>query len=278
MRSLVRLTASLGLAIGLVGAAPVATASPTFTPDTAASALMKLLEGERSAHGLPSLAVDPFLVDVARDGPVPCPDGQVASGRAKDMAVHDYFSHQLRLCPSKDVGYAFDAWGYGGAVGEVIAMNDGYDFNTFPYQYGCDLHQTNCDGGDTTAPTTVAIAAYQFMTSQGHRDVVLSKSFTRFGCGAWQTSHGAFYACLYADGPRKAAATPTPKPTATPTPKPTAAPIAAPTPSMSPTATPTPTASPRPKATPKPSPTAQPIRCRSVAQKWNGAAGPWCWP
>lgn len=233
----------------------ITTTTTTFTPDGAAAELVRLLNGERVYHGLPALPVDPFLAWVARDGPVPCPDGQVANGRAKDMALNDYFSHQLRLCPTYDISSAFQAWGYigsasnatsGQTVGEIVAYNSGYDFNLYPYTFGCDVLYNNCNGSTTSAPSTVGLASAQFMTSQGHRDVVLSTLFDRFACGAWQVpwtdypgSFTTYYSCLFASGPGTAVA-PAPTPTAIPIP------IITPTPKPIATSTPSPSATPRP--------------------------------
>ena len=234
-----RLTRFLGVTAGLAAilvlgslgqAKSVAATGATFNPDNAASELTRLLNGERAAHGLPVIEVDPFLAWVARDGPVACPDGSgTMDGRAKDMAINNYFSHALRLCPGYDVGDAMRSWGYTSYLGEIVAMNGGYNFEPFPYQFGCDVTEANCTGESTTAPTTVAIASYQFMTSQGHRDIVLSTYYDRFACGAWQTSNGSFYACMFAFGPGNEVP-PAPTPTPTPTPAPTPLPdVTAPT-------------------------------------------------
>lgn len=244
---------------------PVAAATATFSPDTAASELMRLLNGERTTHGLPALSVDAFLVDKARDGVVVCPNGSgTMSGRAKDMAVNNYFSHALRLCPSYSFADAMHAWGYNSSIGEIIAMNNGYNFNSYPYQFGCDVAQDNCTGTNTSAPTTVAQASYQFITSQSHRDIVLSTHYDRFACGAWQTSYGAFYACIFSLGPGTppapaATPTPTPPPVVAPTPPP---PVVTPTPHpvVTPTSTPHPVVTPMPTAHPivTPMPTLHP--------------------
>ena len=204
-----------------------AASGSTFTPDGAASELMRLLNGERTTHGLAALAIDPFLAAQARDGAIDCPNGAgTMEGRAKDMALSGFFAHTLRLCQTYDILDAMDAWGYRGTYGENVAWNGGYDYDPFPYQFGCDVHQDNC-GASTQAPTTVAIAAYGFMTSQGHRDNALSTAYDRFACGAWPTPDGQshYYACIYASGPgTRQAPAPTPTPTPTPTPAPTPTP------------------------------------------------------
>jgi uncharacterized protein YkwD len=221
----------LGLVLGgvLAGGA-TATSDATFSPDPAAAELVRLLNGERTANGLPELMVDPFLQWVARDGPVDCPDGTgTMEGRSKDMALSGYFSHSLRLCPTYDIGDAVYAWGYHSYSGEIVSWNGGYDYSSFPYQFGCDVREENCTGATTSAPTTVAMSAHGFMDSQGHRDNVLSIHFDRFACGAWESSapdNYHYYTCIFADGPGTAVAPdplpapslPEPSPTPTPTP------------------------------------------------------------
>jgi uncharacterized protein YkwD len=245
----------------------VTRAADTFTPDGAAAELTRLLAGERAAHGLPALAVDPFLAWVARDGPVPCPDGPIADGRAKDMALSGYFSHQLRLCPTYDVRLAFQSWGYTTYLGEIIAFNGGYDFSPFPYQFGCDVRQGNCTGVTTEAPTTVAMTSNQFMTSQGHRDVVLSSLYDRFACGAWEVPWSdypgefeTYYTCLFAHGPGTGVV-PSPTPSASDGPAP--GPVEEPAPTKpTPTITPSPTATPTPTSPTNPAPTITPLVTR----------------
>ena len=203
----------LGVLITGVSTGSAAAADPTFTPDGAASELMRLLNGERTTHGLPALAIDPFLAAQARDGAIDCPNGAgTMEGRAKDMALSGFFAHSLRLCQTYDILDAMYAWGYRGTYGENIAMNGGYDYSPYPYQFGCDVHQANCTGANTHAPTTAAIASYQFMTSQGHRDNALSTAYDRFACGAWAAPNGQdkYYACIYAYGPGTRAAPPPP--------------------------------------------------------------------
>lgn len=240
------LVCGLGLLlVGLLAGGAAASSSAVFTPDGAASELMRLLNGERTAAGLPTLEVDPFLAVQARDGAINCPNGAgTMEGRAKDMALNGFFSHALRICGTDPAGDYYDvldvmpSWGYASSRGENIAMNRGYDFEPFPYQFGCDVHQANCSGPNTTAPTTVAIASRGFMTSQGHRDLVLSTYVDRFACGAWSVPWPdypgevqTYYACLFAYGPGTREAptpTPTPEPTPTPTPTPTPGPTPVP--------------------------------------------------
>ena len=109
------------LAAVLALSVPASASAATFTPNVAASELVRLLNGERTTHGLPALAVDSFLTIKARDGAVVCPDGSgTMEGRAKDMATHNYLAHALRLCPTYDVGDAMTSWGYTSYLGEII--------------------------------------------------------------------------------------------------------------------------------------------------------------
>jgi uncharacterized protein YkwD len=217
----------LAIVLALCVAAPIAAtpalaADPAFTPDGAAAELARLLNGERAAQGLPALAIDPFLALKARDGAVACPDGSgTVEGRAKDMASSGYFSHSLRLCPTYSALDAMAGWGYTAARGEIIAMNSGYGYGAQGYTYGCDVGGSGCGGGSTTAPATVGVAAHGFMTSQGHRDIVLSPAYDRFACGAWQVdwvsqpgSYTRYYACMFSFGPGAATPPPTPDRTA----------------------------------------------------------------
>ena len=242
------------LMTGGVAAQAHAATADMFTPEGAAAELMRLLAGERAFAGVPALEVDPFLAWVARDGPVPCPaNGPVADGRAKDMAISGILSHSLRLCPAFDIGSAFGSWGYGSRVGEIVAMNGGYDFSPFPYAVGCqisDPYQEHCLGPATHAPMTVAIASSQFMYSAGHREVVLDPAYDRFACGAWQAPNGDdYYSCLYASGPGTATLPPPPSPSSPasePTPTPSANASGSPMPSTIPDPSPSPAISPSP--------------------------------
>ena len=257
------------LAVGSMAGAPVASAASTFTPAAAEAELMRLLAGERAATGLPALAVDPFLASVARDATIACPAASgvttTMQGRSKDMALNEYFNHQLRLCPTYSILDAFWAWGYRSMYGENVAMNSGYDYNTYPYQYGCDIYEANCTGTNTTAPTTVALAAHQFMSSKDHRALALSTAVDRFACGAWRATNGDhYYTCLYAQGPGSMPA-PSPTPTPTPTPSPTDAPAPTATP---PPPTPTPDGT-EPSVTSLTAPTVVTSIDRSFGARWT---------
>jgi hypothetical protein len=173
------------LIVGQPAGGAVSAADPTFTPDGAAAEVMRLLNGERTANSVPTLAIDPFLVAQARDGEIDCPNGPGAmEGRAKDMALHDFFSHDLRICgikPSTGLPYnildAMRDWGYSSPMGENAAMDGGFPYTSTPYQFGCDVNDENCTGATTQAPTTVATAARGWMGSPGHRSNILETSY-----------------------------------------------------------------------------------------------------
>jgi uncharacterized protein YkwD len=274
------LALSACLLAGLAADAPATSAAATFTPAGAEAELLRLLAGERAAHGLPALATDPFLMSVARDGAVACPDrSSTMAGRSKDMALSGYFSHQLRLCPTYSILDAFWAWGYRDMVYENVSFNGGYDFSSFPYQWGCDQQETNCVGANTNAPTTVAVTAHAFMDSTGHRAAVLATDVDRWGCGAWESptpdadgNRLHYYTCLFVMGPGTMpapTAKPSPAQTVAPTPLPTVSPPPIPAPTATPTATPRPTVKPVPKP--------GPVRCRKVTRVFRGHRGLWCW-
>jgi hypothetical protein len=193
------------------------------------------------------------------------------------MALSGYFSHQLRLCPTYDVGWAFQSWGYTTSLGEIIAFNGGYNFSPFPYQFDCDVREGNCTGVTATAPATVAMASYQFMTSQGHRDVVLSSLYDRFACGAWEVpwpdypgEFETYYSCLFAQGPG-VGVVPSPTPLASDGPTPVSPEEPAPT-VPTPTITPSPTATPAPTSPTSPAPTITPLVTRRSGGRGRLAA------
>ena len=97
------------LLVGLPIAAGVAAAGAVFTPTAAESEVVRLLNGERTHAGLPALAIDPFLAAQARDGAIDCPNGPgTMQGRAKDMALSGFFSHDLRICGNDPYGRPYN--------------------------------------------------------------------------------------------------------------------------------------------------------------------------
>ena len=106
-----------------------------------------LINAERSAKGLPSLAVSPELARLARQ-------------YSRDMAERRYFAH---IDPEgKRVGARVDescgiVWT---TVGENIARNRGFD-------------------------DPAGVAVREWMRSEGHRENILSGKFRETGIGVW---------------------------------------------------------------------------------------------
>ena len=207
LRSSLRLFSPLllGFALLLPGTAPVVAATPglTFSADYSSAELVRLINGERVFHGLPTLSVDELLSSKARDGALACPGDPslVMSGRAKDMALNEVFSHNLRLCPKNTVLDLFNSWGYNTYRGEIIAWNN-YPVANTTYYYGCSLAGTDCSSTKrTTTSGTVAASMIGYMKSSGHRTIILGK-YDRVGCGSWfdPVSGKNTSACLFSLG------------------------------------------------------------------------------
>ena len=204
-----------------------ATPPPAGT-DSKGAALMRLVSADRKALGKSSLAIDPSLVAIARNAPFACPTKSSLSitGRARDMAVRAYFSHDIKGCRHSD-GTAYRAreilavlYGYTGSRSEIIHWNSAGTADT-TYKVGCDSNGSNCKGGTITVSKTVATAQRNFMSSSTHRAVELSTTYDRFGCGSAKAPDSArvYYACLFTAGGPTVLAKPTPTPAPTPTPK-----------------------------------------------------------
>jgi uncharacterized protein YkwD len=191
------------LLLGATGAAPVrAAAYDRFYANFAGEELMRAMNADRAARGLPVLATDSTLEAIARDRPAICPSNKslVIRGRARDMAERGYLSHSIKGCT--DSSGAFDAFdllraeGYGfSRAAEDIATNN-YPSSAVSYALGCAVGGTSCHGS-TTLPWTVAVAERSFMNSSQHRANLLSTTYTRFGCGAWASSTGYHYFACY---------------------------------------------------------------------------------
>jgi uncharacterized protein YkwD len=193
----------------LVGLAAVpradAAAYGRFYANFAGEELMRAINADRRALGRSALHADADLISLARDRPVKCPAkaSLVIHGRARDMAERGYFDHVIPGCPDPADG-TFDAFdllaaaGYkAGVQGENIATNN-YPSSARTYATGCSLGGSGCHGSITGVPWTVAVAERGWMGSSVHRDLVLSTTFTRFGCGAWSSSAGDhLYACYF---------------------------------------------------------------------------------
>ena len=210
-----------------------ATPPPAGT-DSKGAHLMKLVNADRKALGRSALAIDPSLVAIARNAPFACPSKSSLklTGRARDMAVRSYFSHDIKGCKKAD-GTSYRAreilaliYGYTGSRSEIIHWNSAGNADT-SYKVGCSSGGTNCTGGMVTVTKTVATAQRNFMSSSTHRTVELSTNYDRFGCGSSKApdSTRVYYACLFTAGGPTALPkpTPTPTPAASPTPEPTLA-------------------------------------------------------
>ena len=189
---------------------------------------MRLVSADRKALGKSSLAIDPSLVAIARNAPFTCPtkSSLTITGRARDMAVRAYFSHDIKGCRKSD-GTAYRAreilavlYGYTGSRSEIIHWNSAGTADT-TYKVGCDSNGSNCKGGTITVSKTVATAQRNFMSSSTHRAVELSTTYDRFGCGSAKAPDSArvYYACLFTAGGPTVLAKPTPTPTPTPDPE-----------------------------------------------------------
>ena len=212
----------------LFKAATTAATPPPAGTDSKGAALMRLVSADRKALGRSSLAIDPSLVAIARNAPFACPtkSSLTITGRARDMAVRAYFSHDIKGCRKSD-GTAYRAreilavlYGYTGSRSEIIHWNSAGTADT-SYKVGCDSNGSNCKGGTITVSKTVATAQRNFMSSSTHRSVELSTTYDRFGCGSAKAPDSArvYYACLFTAGGPTVLAKPTPTPTPTPTPK-----------------------------------------------------------
>jgi uncharacterized protein YkwD len=175
-----------------------------FYANFAGEELMRAMNLDRVARGLAPLKPDATLEAIARDRPLTCPSNPnlTIRGRARDMADRQYLSHSIKGC-TKAGGTAFTAFdlvkafGYTyAAIGEDIADNN-YPTNAVTYATGCNLGGGGCHGS-TKLPWTVAVTERGFMNSSLHRANILSTSYGRFGCAAWNASSGYhYYACYF---------------------------------------------------------------------------------
>ena len=209
-------------------ASQIASPPPAGT-DSKGAALMNLVNADRKALGRTTLAIDPSLVAIARNAPFACPSksSMEITGRARDMAVRAYFSHDIKGCTKSD-GTAYrireilaSLYGYTSTRSEIIHWNSAGTAET-SYKVGCSSSGTNCKGGTITVTRTVATAQRNFMSSSTHRAVELSTNYDRFGCGSAKAPDSArvYYACLFTAGGPTPLPKPTPTPTAAPTPEP----------------------------------------------------------
>jgi uncharacterized protein YkwD len=155
-----RLAASLiGLAFLLIGmvlpAAPVTPAAAALSP---AEQLSALINEARQEVGVPPLALDDLL-------------GQIAGERSADMATRRYFSHTtpegktvLTILPERGVSFML--------AGETLQRNN------FP------------------ADQTVAEAARSLLTSPVHRAILVDARFAAVGIGHGRDGDLHYYAVV----------------------------------------------------------------------------------
>ncbi|GKU80370.1 CAP domain-containing protein [Paenibacillus sp. L3-i20] len=122
---------------------PVPTQKPTPAPETGTlqSQVVELVNKERAKAGLPALQTDALL-------------NKVATEKARDMDVNNYFSHT-----SPTYGSPFDM------------------MRTFGVKY--NYAGENIASGQPTA----ARVMQDWMNSPGHRANIMNKSFTKIGVG-----------------------------------------------------------------------------------------------
>ena len=203
-RGLAALALAVVLQVSLGPTSVTAAAYDRFYANFAGEELMRAVNADRSARGLPNLATDATLEAIARDRAVACPSNTALTiyGRARDMAERGYLSHDIPGCHDASGGPydTFDllrAAGYtDAAAAETIADNN-YPTKAVTYPTGCNLNGASCHGS-ISLPWTVAVAERGFMSSSLHRGILLSTSYTRLGCAAWASSSGFHYFACYA--------------------------------------------------------------------------------
>jgi uncharacterized protein YkwD len=85
------------------------------------------------------------------------------------------------------------------SIGENLAANN-YPSSKVDYDTGCSLNGGRCDGS-ISLPRSVAVAEEGWMRSSTHRGLVLSTTFRRFGCAAWNGSADHHvYSCYFIAG------------------------------------------------------------------------------
>jgi uncharacterized protein YkwD len=165
------LTVILGAAIVVPGAAVATTSTIDEAGLTALeSAMVSALNADRAAYGLVAVRVDPRLMAIAR-------------ARSDDMVAKDYFSHTQP--DGRNVFSILTAQGITWySAGEIIAWNN----------YPID--------------TTVSAANRQWMSSAGHRAIIISTNFNYVGVGvAIDPDTGKkVWTAVYLKGPDRTAA------------------------------------------------------------------------
>jgi len=151
----------------LGGMAAPAAARVSWDVDRADAAsedlLTSLTNAGRAVGGLPTLAVDLELVEVAR-------------WRSRDMAERGYFSHAIPPAGTK----VFDELSARGYCYEVAGENIGW-----------------LAGTDAGAEQRIQA---MFFDSETHRDVLMGKAWDVIGVGSWKRADGRHYwTVLFAD-------------------------------------------------------------------------------
>jgi uncharacterized protein YkwD len=132
------------------------------------SAMLSLLNQDRSSHGVPPLQSSASLGGIAESTPYGgC--GYGVAGRAEDMLQRNYLSHQILDCGSQTVYDMLRADNVGfSQAGEIIGYASGI-----------------------TDPSAAASYINQkFMSDSEHSSIILDPSFTVAGVGSWWTASG----------------------------------------------------------------------------------------
>jgi len=165
-------TATLSVALGLLGGLTAAVASPSaaVAADDGgfAAKMLELVNQHRAGAGLAALQRSDGLSRVAQDGRYDgC--GFPVLGRAADMGARNYFSHTIAGCGTQGVSQMIAAAGLKTqASGENIAWMNG-----------------------TTDPLLAATRlTNDLMASPGHKANMMSSDFTHIGIGSWRSAAG----------------------------------------------------------------------------------------
>jgi uncharacterized protein YkwD len=196
--AIVLASASFGMSLGwqVPGAAAAAA-------NAQATELVRLINGTRAAAGLAPVENDSLLSSLARDGYYRCGDTRYTAiaGRARDFATHKYLDHHVRNCLTASmsklmfVSVLQSDFGFG-SVGEIVAMNSGFNATSKTYAYTYNGWTT------TTYETTLhamGTATGGWMVSSTHRAIILG-GYNRVGCGGWYGNGGYYYDCLFSVG------------------------------------------------------------------------------
>lgn len=187
---------SLAVLVGLVFGVPASQAA-SVTTSSVESSIVKLMNKDRAARGLPALGVDARLTAIAGD-------------RAATLASKQVLSHS--------------------AAGDLQAQLNAADVAW--QSWGENLAMTSVAWGTSVAPSLYDL----WKGSAPHWALILKRDFNRVGVGVARASDGATYASVvFIDSPSGSGITPKPAPKATPKPTPKPTPRATPKPTPVPT-------------------------------------------